>query len=281
MKKILFVLVLLCLSTSLAFPGISLKLTGGMTYFLDNDYIRGFQGLYNLYLDSYPGVTGKFKPPRLGLDFGGEIAIPIREDLAVGFGVAYLRCTRESEFGYQWNSFSSQDSLKYAIRMIPLTVNIHYSVPAGPRLKADWFVGAGFYMMKFDPDWSVATNFFSYHSEQTFHADKSNLGIQGGLGLEFEVSSQIALVFEASGRYIRFSDLRGDLTEKTSTLNASWENKTSNAYFWFYGRNENNAPYAQVGFSETKPSENEYSSIRKGSLDLSGIAAAIGLKISF
>jgi len=281
MKKILLAWVLLCSSTSLALPRISLKLTGGMTYFFDNDYIKGIRGLYDYYLDSYAGVTGKFKPPRLGLDFGGEIAFSIRENLAIGFGASHLRCSRESEFGYQLPYFSSRDSLKPDIRLIPLTVNLHYYVPAGPRLKADWFIGAGYYMMKFDHDWSVATDFFSYHSDQTFHSDKSNIGFQGGLGLEYEVSPQIALVFQASGRFIRFSNLQGDLTEKIGSLNVSWEDETTNGYFWFYRRNEDNSAYAQVSFSETKPSENEYSAIRKGILDLSGIAAGIGLKISF
>lgn len=281
MKKIMLASVFLCLSTSLAFPGISLKLTGGMTYLFDNDYTKGIQGLYNFYLDSYEGVTGKSKPPRLGLNFGGEIAFSIGGNLAIGFGAAYIRCSRDSEFGYQLPYFSSRDSLKPDIRLIPLTVNIHYYVPAGPRLRADWFVGAGYYMMKFDHGWSVTTDFFSYHTEQTFSTHKANLGFQGGLGLEFEVSSQIALVFQASGRLVKFSDLKGDLKEKISTSNANWENETGNAYFWFYGRNEAGAFYAQVSFAETKPSETEYSAIRKGILDLSGIAAGIGLKISF
>ena len=281
MKKILLASVLLCLSSSIVFPGISLKLTGGMTYFFDNDYTKGIQGLYDYYLDSYGSVTGKIKTLRLGLSVGGEVAVSLGGNLAVGFGAAYLRCSRESEFGYQLPYFSSRDSLKPDIRMIPLTVNIHYYVPAGSRLKADWFVGAGYYMIKFDHGWTVATDFFSYHTEQTFSTHKANLGFQGGLGLEFEVFSQIALVFQASGRFIKFSDLKGDLKEKISTSNAIWENETSNAYFWFYGRSEGGAAYAQVSFAETKPSETEYSAIRKGILDLSGIAAGIGLKISF
>jgi opacity protein-like surface antigen len=281
MKKILLVSVLFCLATSMAFPGISLKLTGGMAYFFDNDYTKGIQGLYDFYLDSYEGVTGKYKPLRFGLNFGGEIAFSLGDNLAIGFGAAYLRCSRDSEFGYQFPYFSSRDSLKPDIRLIPLTVNIHYYVPAGPRLRADWFVGAGYYMMKFDHAWSVTTDFFSYHTEQTFSTDKANLGFQGGLGLEFEISSQLALVFQASGRFIKFSDLKGDLKEKISTTNANWENETSNAYFWFYGRSEGGGAYAQVSFAETKPSETEYSAIRKGVLDLSGIAAGISLKISF
>lgn len=281
MKKILLASVLLCLSSSIVFPGISLKLTGGMTYFFDNDYTKGIQGLYDYYLDSYGSVTGKLKPLRLGLSVGGEVAIPLSDNLAVGFGVAYLRSSRDSEFGYQLPYFSSRDSLTPDIRLIPLTVNIHYYVPAGPRLKADWFVGAGYYMMKFDHGWSVTTDFFSYQTEQTFSTHKANLGFQGGLGLEFEVSSQIALVFQASGCFIKFSDLKGDLKEKISTANANWENETGNAYFWFYGRNEGGAAYAQVSFAETKPSETEYSAIRKGILDLSGISAGIGLKFSF
>jgi len=281
MKKILLAAVLLSLSTSMAFPGVSLKLTAGTTYFFDNDYTKGIRGLYDYYLDFYEGVTGKFQPPRLGLNFGGEVAFSLGRNLAVGFGAAYLRCSRDSEFGYQLPFYSSQDSLKPDIQLIPLTVNIHYYVPAGRRLKADWFIGAGYYMMKFDHDWSVTSDFFGYHAEQTFHTNKGNLGLQGGLGLEFEVTSQISLVFEASGRFIKFSDLKGDLKEKMGSFNVSWENETSNAYFWFYGRNEDGGAYAQVSFAETKPSETEFSAVRKGILDLSGIAAGIGLKFSF
>jgi opacity protein-like surface antigen len=281
MKKILLASVLLGLSTSMAFPGISLKLTGGMAYLFDNDYTKGIRGLYNYYQDSYEGLTGKFRPLRLGLDVGGEVTFSFGGNLAVGFGAGYLRYSRENEFGYQLPYFSSQDSLKPDIRLIPLTVNIHYYVPWGPRLKADWFIGAGYYLMKFDHTWSVTTDFFGYRTEQTFHTNKGNLGFQGGFGLELEVTSQISLVFQASGRFIKFSDLKGDLKEKIGSFNVSWENETGNAYFWFYGRNENNAAYAQVIFAETKPSETEFSAIRKGILDLNGIAAGIGLKFSF
>ncbi len=281
MNKLLRVSALLFFLTSLASSEVSIKLAGGMTFLFANDYNRGIQGLYDFYLDNYDGVTGQYKPLNLGLNIEGELGFSIGRNIAVGIGAGYFQFSRESEFGYQLPYVSSRDSLSPDIQLIPLTVNVHYYVSRGPRLRTDWFVGAGYYLLTFNHAWSVKTDFFSYQSEQTFRSSQASLGFQGGVGIEFEISPRFALLFQASGRLIKFSDLKGTLNEKISLLNVSWEDESGDAYFWFYGHTVNNRAYAQVSFAKTKPSENEYSAVRHGILNLSGMTAGIGLKFQF
>lgn len=281
MKKALSFSVLFFFTIRIAFSGVSLKLTGGTTFLLRNDYNTGGQGIFDYYQFAYGNMTGQFSPLRLGTNFGAEVAIPIGKSMAVGLGLGYVHFSRDSQFGYQWTFFSSEETLKPNIRLIPLTLNVHYYASIRPHLKADYFAGAGYYLLKFDHDWSVQTSFFSYESNQTFESNTGNLGFQGGIGLEYELSTQIALVFQVTGQSIKFTEIKGAWNEKGSWFIGNWEDTSDTAYFWYYERRDSGNAFAQIAFSTEKPSETEYAVIRKGILNLSGISAAIGLKFFF
>ena len=281
MKKTLSFSVLFFFATCAAFSGISLKLTGGMTFLFRNDYNTGGQGIYDYYQFAYGNMTGQFNPLRLGANFGGEVAIPIGKSVALGLGFGDFHFSRESQFGYQWTFYSSEETLKSNIRLIPLTLNVHYCTSIRPHLKADYAVGAGYYLLKFDHDWSVQTSFFSYESTQTFRSNTGNLGFQAGFGLEYELSAQIALVLQVTGQSIKFTDIKGAWNEKGSWFIGNWEETSDTAYFWYYERRDNGNAFAQIAFSPQKPAETEYDVIRKGILNLSGISASIGLKFFF
>lgn len=272
---------LLAASASAAFGGISLKVTGGMRYLFRNDYNLGVQGIYDFYRSNYGGASGQFNALRLGFSLGGEVALTFGKNLALGLGAGYGRYSRDSEFGYEWSFFSSDDTLKPRIQLVPLTLNVHYYTPLGTRLKSDLYAGVGYYWLAFDHEWRIKTNFFSYETTQTFKAKRGNLGFQGGIGLELELGPQVALVFQASGQIVKFTDIKGQWKETGRWFKGEWQEETSEAYFWFFQRRDSGNAFAQILFSATAPSEAEYSFIRKGQLDLSGISAAIGLKLIF
>jgi len=278
LKKILIALAFFGASTPLAFPSVSIKVTGGMGFLFRNDYNTGGQGIYEYYRSSYGAAAGQFNPLRLGAEFCGEVALAFSKRLAVGLGVGYARYARTSQFGYEWSFFSSAETLKPSIRLVPLTVNIHYYTPMQRRLKTDIYVGAGYYLMTFDHDWDVKTNFFSYETSQTFGSKKGALGFQAGICFEIALTPQVALIVQANGRLVKFAEISGVLKKTGHWFMGDWQEENGSAYFWFFVRDNE---FAQILFSPTEPSETEFSVIRKGRLDLSGVSAGIGLKFIF
>ncbi len=123
----------------------------------------------------------------------------------------------------------------------------------------------------------------SYVHTVTWRAKSNEIGFHGGIDFEFGFSSNFAFVIGAMGRYVKFTDLMGDLEWKEHGFGISDSGTEKDQILWF-GYNEylySKKKYPLITLSENKPTASWWSDVRKAEVDLTGIILQAGIKLTF
>ena len=281
MRKIGVLVLTAVLTAAPAAAAISIKMTGGLTYLFGNEYNSAVRGTYDFLNANYESVTGSFKSFSLGGTGAVEVIVPIEESLGLGFGAGFFRIAAKNNFDYTWWVYSGSESFEPKLTVVPLTLNLHYQLPLGKILNVDLFGGAGGYLMRFETKSASTSDFFAYHKENTFVAQKMILGLQAGVALELELTPHIAVVLQSEARLAKATYLQGDWTNVESLSQGTSREEGKNGFFWAYNITDVSGTFPQAAFSAAGPTDSSFSSIHKGTLDISGVTAAAGLKITF
>jgi len=281
MRKFGFLAFAVLITAASAFPSISIKLTGGAIYLFGNDYNAGVRGTFNSLKANYDSVTGTFRPLALGTSGAAEVIVPFDNGISLGIGAGIFRIAVDNEFAYSWWTYSGKESFAPRLTVIPLTVNMHYHRPLGKALDVDLFGGAGGYLMRFRSESRSTSSFFGYDRVKTFTAQEMILGIQAGIALELRLFPHVAVVLQSEARLAKTKYVKGDWTEEESWFLGSRKQEGQDSLFWFYSMTDATGTYPQAEFSTTEPYDSSYAYVRKGVIDLSGISAAAGIKLSF
>ena len=284
MKKILISAIALCLVASAGYPQkFSFKLSGGIGYALGNDLTKGIQGQSD-YLKQEYGLAAGFKIPQLGTNFAGEVIFYPWPNFGVGVGAGYLQIAKESQVTYTIGPLNVTEKIKPAITAIPLALNLHYLFRFSPRLRLDLTAGASYYLttLKWDyqTDYSIST--LKGNDHYTFSAKKKTIGYQGGLGLEYSLTSELAVFLNVLARYASLGPIEGgSWTDNSSGDFEVFSLSGSDHSFWYYERQAGGQNFAQIAFRSEQPSgDPNLSNVRQAKLALTGFAATIGFKIS-
>jgi hypothetical protein len=260
----------------------SLHLYSGLSYAGGGDLTKGIKGEGELLGADY-GISGAFKAPYLGLDFGGEIVYYLGTKFGIGLGIGYFRHAKESAVSYEIGPVSIKQTLNPKFMVIPITTNLHYLLTLGPRVRIDLSAGAGFYLTTLD--WESRMDIeimgFSDYFDYTFKSTKGTIGFQGGVGLEVKIAPKLALVWTILGRYASLSELKGDWTDKGEGDLFSYSETGSEHYAWYYDLKYGGKTYSQIIFDSDKPAGPDYSDARYAKIGLTGFITALGIKLGF
>ncbi len=287
MKKVLTAVFLLLFLSTVGFSmGFSLKLKGGAAYVSGGGYNTAIQGINDYNLAYYDNPTGTFSKLNWGMDLGGELILNVNESFGIGLGAGYLSLSRDAEeFSGDWSlwifDFTDTESIATSFSTIPVTLNLHYFLPLG-GMNLDIYGGVGMYISKVKIRDIITSTFLGLGVDTDFEASKSAFGFQGGIGLDIPVSGNISFILDVTGRYVRLTDLQGEYTAAARVLGV-WGTPVTgnNYYFWTYDYTSGGTAYPGFTLAETGPSGSSYSNVKHGTVDLSGVAAQAGLKISF
>jgi opacity protein-like surface antigen len=271
-------------------PRFSIKLTGGLGYI-------GF-GDINTHLESYDNYLsertnyegGKTKTLHYGSDLEGELRLDISSKFAISIGIGYISGKNKSIFEYHgpypfptWFEANHNYFFKPKIKTIPLKLGIYYTIPLISRIHLFLNGGLGYYFSKAslykhhlgsNVGWAVI-----YTKEEKYDVSANSLGFHGGIGFEYNITNNLALVLEAQGRYVKKKNLKGSrlysLTfgmypdgEEEGTLYIGERNLR------YYGENT-----PDLVISQSKPTGDEFQNMREAVLDLSGFSLRLGIRI--
>lgn len=269
-----------------------IKLSGGLGFASGGDLNKTIKGVSDLRRD-LDAAAGGLEPLHWGMNFEVEFIHCFTPNIGLGMGVGYFWASRESgpsssEFDIPGVfTMGSQYSIKPKISAVPITLNVHYFLPAGSKLSFDFHAGIGYYLTRLDFSGQdvLHDSFFDQISEHwtedtTFSSTKGGLGVQAGVGLEFVVAPRLAIVCDVFGRWASVSGFKGRYTYKESG-DYTWEESASDYYFWFYEEKFDGSTYAQYDFYSEKPEGEGIVNSRKGSVDLTGFGITLGLRIKF
>lgn len=258
---------------------IDLRLHGGLSYVSAADVNAGSAGFFDYvqYMADLNGAStqGGYGALHAGYDLGGDIVFMLSPRFGIGVGAGYLKNSKTSllseTFEGQEGSLEGGPSLS----AIPIRLGIFYTMPLGKKLSLTANAGAAYY----------ASLKFNYHLrlsdpagwlDETIDGSRSsvsdNLGVQGGLGLEYAMSPKMGFFCELLGRYASFKNF------ETVTAAIAWSDGASDSFsgkLYLTDESIDGTTFTMFQVSDGTPD----GTYREPKFDLSGFCLQAGIRI--
>lgn len=261
---------------------VGIRLWGGMNYLLAKDVNDGNKGRSDLLRSAadFSGwsISGETNPIRMGYDFGGDLIINLTRGIGLGFGGGYLQGTKESDIAFTKGTYNLTMTSKPDIRAVPLRAGLFLNLPMSERAYFNLNVGAGYYISKYSYVWKIeGTGYWNDVDKITYKVSASGFGFHGGIGLEFDVASNLAFFVEGQARYAKIGGFEGTVEKH---YKEDWTYSGEGKLYYYdlkYGANY----FKQLDVRTTPPSGSYVSNVREATVDFSGLYAVAGIKIKF
>lgn len=284
MKKIVAAAAAILILSAAGFSErIALKIGAGANYASGADFAQGIKGQMS-YLSSQYSVGGRYEFPHSGWDVAGEFIYGLGERMGIGLGIGFIRHAEDNTITYGIGDVSVKERLRPNCRIFPIALNIHYLWPLSSRLSLDLSAGGAYYLTKIDWNYRMELGLLGLngYDEYSWKSTAGAFGFQAGLGLQWALSSRIAVCLDIIGRMTPtslMSRLKGDWTEKGGGDFWDYSDSGSGAYAWAYDWRVGGQNYSQLAFQNEAPAGTTVSNARYAKFGLSGFAATMGLKI--
>lgn len=258
----------------------SLKLSGGLIWINGDDYNIGVESYTRYIRENFKILSGGLDPLKGAVDLQVELIYSFSRHFGLGLGTGYFGINKDSTLTGQFGLDTTKYNYKPKLAVVPVFMNVHYQVAIIPKLDLDIYAGAAFYSVKFNLDQDAESSLLQARSSIKFESAPTALGFQGGLGLSLELVPHISLLADACFRIAKTTELKGSWTNHYAGSSGYSYDYSGPAYLWYYFQNYGSGyPWIQV--SSLEPDEPDYTDVRKAVLNLSGLSAVAGIKISF
>lgn len=194
---VVFMCALSCLLLDAEAHKVELKLNAGAAYCSI--------GQFNDYMDGRGwDITGEgWNHAHWGMDASAEMVYRLSKNHGISVGTGFLWINRETGDGISIYADYAFSQYKTRIQAVPLTLNFHYTIPLGQKLRFDISAGPGLYFGRFSLKFDASLFDGSHHIVKKTHG--AALGGQAAMGLEIDLGSHLALIVEMNGRLVRFT----------------------------------------------------------------------------
>jgi hypothetical protein len=264
----------------------SLRIMVGCALFWRNDINEGLQGAKDCFDDlalkwgKREDVDSEVELVNMGLDFSGELFINFTPNLGIAIGAGYISGSGGLDLGE-----SNEDrTYHWKFSAIPITLTCNYRIPLGRTMGIVFNAGLGYYLGTVNYDYFYTYYDESWEDTETWSAKSNSLGFHGGINFEFGITSNLAFVIGARGRYAKLTDLTGNLDWIHYDSWSGWISGTEKDQALWFGIHMGtltNKDYPSMQFSEDNPSYKAYYDVRKAEINLSGVIFQAGIKVTF
>jgi hypothetical protein len=270
---------------------ITLQLKGGWNVFSGGDIENGIGGMYDnaagmISAFGTPIVQNQKEPNHAGLEFGGDLVYCLTPRFGIGIGWSKVKAGKESVLTYRIME-PIDDSLRTRpeIKVSVLRLGLFYAFPFAGRLAISVHGGPALYSAEYSYNMAVTTGshalyVVSYGFLNTGlyqEARAKQMGLEGGLGFEFNANPFVAFFVEALGRYARISGFEGE-EEATYYQDFHYQMSTKTGSVYFVATD----PHHPYPLLDIVPPEGAVGgSARRATLDFSGFSFSAGLKLRF
>jgi hypothetical protein len=259
--------------------GLTVRLTGGPSFFGGGDFRKGERGFYDAASDLVAAsgfvMDRRFKEFNSGFEASADIVYSFTPKIGLGIGFGYMNLSEHnllvfhSPGGFENNQVGTSPK----IRAYPVRLGVFYNIPISRLFNLTLNSGAAFYFAKYI--FLRASNWYPIDLINQ-KASATGIGFHGGISFEVNFHPRAALILEGRGRYAKISGFTGNSYIKRSIdppkLIEDIEEKGTLYYL------EGDGP-PLLAFSEQKPTD--YKTVREALLDLSGFVFQAGLKVKF
>ena len=270
-------------------PRFSFKLAGGYGTISTGDLNTIINSIDSSFRDLV-GVTALFiedeqENLNSGPDFEGEFIINLTEKVGIGIGSGYIHRRKSSEAGFIFGSLLGFNAaLESMGAAIPVKISAYYFLPIKSRMNLYLKGGIGYYFGKLTYDSKLNADIFIFALpswERSVDMKDNTIGLNGGIGFEYDVAKNIGLFVEGAARYAKLKDWKGD--EIFTDYDGQTEKTSGTLWYCETLDDQTGKYYPSFKVSKNKPSSEEgpYKNIRKAEIDFSGFSLRLGLRIKF
>lgn len=200
---VVFVCALSCLLLDAEDHKVELKLNAGAAYCSI--------GQFNDYMDGLGwNITGEgWKHAHWGIDTSLDVIYRLGKNHGISVGTGFLWINRWTGDGISINTDLGLSGYKTRIHAVPLTLNFHYTIPLGQKLRLNTSAGPGLYFGRFSLKYDASFFDGPHKMEKKTHG--AALGGQAAMGLEMDLGNHLALIVEMNGRLVRFTTMMGKI----------------------------------------------------------------------
>jgi hypothetical protein len=275
--------------------GLSIKIKSGANYLAYgsiNDHLKS----YDTYLSEMTGYEGgKTKALHFSSDLETELVWDISTKFSLSLGIGYISGKNKSYYEYTgpfpfqtWNQAKQNYFIKPRFKTIPLKLGIYYNLPIFSRIRLFLNSGLGYYFSKaslYKCHWSCAWGGYDiiYTKEEIYDVSSNGLGLHGGIGFEYSIANNLALVLEIQGRYARIKNLKGHRYYSLTMPFEMSSGEEEGGTLYVGERDLTNEGYGEncpdLIISPSLPTGNGFKNIKEVVLDLSGYSLRAGIRI--
>lgn len=267
---------------------LTLQIKGGWSAFSGGDIENGVGGMYEKAVDLIAADGAVITQSRknsntAGLEFGGDLIYCITPRFGVGVGLSNINAGKESALFFEIRGPDYERmNLRPRIKVSVLRFGLFYAIPFAGRLAISVHGGPALYSARYSYNTNITVGSYGMPVIQAGflpmglyqEASAKQLGLEGGIGFEFNANPFVAFCLEALGRYARIDGFEG-LEE--ATLYQDYRRQVLTQEGSLYLLNTNNYPLLDIVPPEGSAGE----AARKASLDFSGFSFTAGLKLRF
>ncbi|MDQ1352531.1 MAG: hypothetical protein QG657_2837 [Acidobacteriota bacterium] len=200
---VVFMCALSCLLLDAEDHKVELKLNAGAAYCSI--------GQFNDYMDGLGwNITGEgWKHAHWGIDTSLDVIYRLGKNHGISVGTGFLWINRQTGDSVYIRADLVMSGYKTRIHAVPLTLNFHYTIPLGQKLRLNTSAGPGLYFGRFSLKSDVIWPDGAHKMVKKTHG--AALGGQAAMGLEMDLGSHLALIVEMNGRLVRFTTMMGKI----------------------------------------------------------------------
>lgn len=301
---VLAINLLFCL-TSIAFskegrykPGFSIKLTYGTNRYSWGDINKCLESFNNNELFEYMRsyfpelISGEIiKLDNFASDWEAELRIDITRRFALSLAISETIIRKnESSLTYidrhligdQISAWTYKPEVKVST---PVKLGIYYTLPFSSKININFNAGIGYYSAKVSEYRKLEEIYPSGNSEWVSRHWETNpkgvFGFHSGIGLEYSLIKNFALVVEVQRRYAKIKNLNGIMrgeAKYSEGIYLEWKGALYFFNMWDLGIGTR---YDDLEVWERPPdvSIRDLVDIRKAVLDLTGYSFRVGIRI--
>jgi hypothetical protein len=281
-KKLAIVFFLLSIGITQSFAvEFSLKIAGGISFLKPEEVNQVLIGWEEYWItiagqaSKWTYLGGEVSPLNLGYEFEVELIFSMTSRFALGLSSGYIfsdvneentSLTIEKVLG----TFTHVKPTK--ISAIPLILSGYYIQPINSSLSLFFRAGGGPIWAKyFERDGTKRIDVESYSYPESISSSAQGQIYLLGLGVVFKTESGIRFFMEGSWRKANISGFSGENKNEETGALTYVEEYNSVLDLW----------QAKYLISSEPPEDENYRSVRQGTIDLSGFSVKIGIMIQF
>ncbi len=267
---------------------VTLQLKGSWYVYSGGDLEAGFGGMYDTGVDliSSSGVPiqrNLKETSHSGLEFGGDLVYCITPRFGIGLGASRFSAKKESVLYYEvWSPDYDTLRARPRVRVTVLRLGLFYSFPFAGRLAISVHGGPALYNAEYEYGMAITPGAYGLPVVQmgllptglNQDAKANQLGLEGGVGFEFNANPFVAFFIEALGRYARIQGFEG---VEEADLYMEGDRRVVKQEGVVYSIPTDGYPLLEIVPPEGSAGE----AARKATLDFSGFSVSAGLKLRF